>query len=489
MDKNSVKPSKKILIMRGSTLTLGTVLYLALTFLIGCDFTSSKITSQNLSVVANPVYPSSQQRVSGFKIANKNTHQEDDLTRPIINGPLTLSAALSIAEMRNPLLKVKRKELEIAQRELEQASLSFINNPEFSVEAARRRSLSSVEPGNFTDWAIEISQEFEVWGQPKARRKAALAAYKVVQSDIEIVEWEILARVRKEFIDLLFATRHRRLLEVQNRFSKAILDLSERQLKSGEISKMQHRQMKLMIVTTWKKLEEARVEEENSAGALLSTLDISLNIKLQVKDDLPHPQRLPFKIDDIIHETLSNHPRLHRHRLLIEQRRHELALVQKEARPNFTGSIFFDREEEEDNTVGISISVPLPIFNRKQGAIRAAEEAVAVAVAEMNATQKDWINKVNLAVNRLNSSYRTVSLYNREVIEDIRINQKQLERSFRLGETDLLELRLSQQELLDMESEALEATAEYYRRLAHVEGLIGHEVEFLSPPPAKKGEE
>ena len=105
MDKNSMKPSKKILIMRASPLTLGTVLYLALTFLIGCDFTSSKITSQNLSVVANPVYPSSQQRVSGFKIAEKNTHQENDLTRPMINGPLTLSAALTIAEMRNPLLK------------------------------------------------------------------------------------------------------------------------------------------------------------------------------------------------------------------------------------------------------------------------------------------------------------------------------------------------------------------------------------------------
>jgi cobalt-zinc-cadmium efflux system outer membrane protein len=401
--------------------------------------------------------------------------------RPVFPQPLTLEAALALAGKFNPGLQAKRRESGIADGELRQASIYFQHNPELSFGVGARVVTSPEQDKTFAEPQIELSQEFEIWGQPDARRKAAEAAREATLADILAAEWEILAQVRQRFYAAQVASRRVRLVENQSRFADTVLKLTQRQLEAGDISRTDYRQLEIQSARLKTNLLTARAELKSALSSLRISLGLSPAEKIEITDELAPPIGLPHASDVLIEEVLERHPRLHHARFVAKQRRYELTLEHIEVNPNVTGSFFWEQEENDSNKYGINLSFPLPLFNRRQGLIAAARSTFDMAEAEMRSVAHALRNETETAISRYAIGYEAASFYRNEVLPAIRANLEQLEKAFRLGEIGLIDLRVNQRELIDAQITALDTLSDYYEYRAKIEGLLGRGIEGSRP--------
>ena len=387
--------------------------------------------------------------------------------------PLTLDAALRLATVRNPALVAKRKELGIAEGELRQAAIYFQNNPEISVGLDRLRVPSPSGSERFTEFEVELSQEFEIFGQPRARRKAADAARETVLADIAATVWEVLSGVRSEFYAAQIALGRLRLAEDQFQFGNAVLELSKRQLDAGDIAPTEYRQLQIQMAELRTKHLSARAELASALDILRLSLGYGSTESIDLVDVLQTPTGLPFSAETFVGMVFDVYPRLRHAGLVMEQREREFTLVKKEGKPNVTGSVFTGREEDDDEFYGIALAVPLPLFNRNQGSRAAAKAAIDVAKAQLRYFENALRTQAQTAFTRLAISQEAASYYYEGVLPAVQTNIEQLENAFRQGEIGMLELRINQRDLLDAQTAALDALAEYYEQRAQVEGLMG----------------
>ncbi len=396
---------------------------------------------------------------------------------PIIPRPLTLDAALNLAKRFNLTLAAKRRELDIAQGELKQASIYFQHNPEVSFGIGGKVITAPEEHKTFAEPGIELSQEFEIWGQPNARRKAAEAARAATLADISAAEWEILAQLRKRFYTAQLASQRVKLAENQASFGDTVLRLSRRQLEAGEISRTDYRQLEIRSARLKTNLLTARAAFKSAVSNLRVLIGLSPAEKIEITDELAALVDPSHASDVLINEVLEHHPRLRHAEIIAEQRRRELTLEHAEAKPNITGGFFWEQEETHSNKYGINLSFPLPLFNRRQGSIAAAQSALEKAKAEMRAVGHTLRNETKIAVNNYIIGYEAASFYRNEVLPAIQANLEQLENAFRLGEIGLIELRVDQRELIEAQITSLETLSDTYQYRATIEGLLGRGLE------------
>jgi cobalt-zinc-cadmium efflux system outer membrane protein len=386
---------------------------------------------------------------------------------------LDLEKALALARTLNPELRAKRKELGIAEGKLHQASIFFQHNPELSLQGASRRVSGEEKTEHFADFGVELSQEFEMWGQPRARIESAKAAREAVKADIATVEWGVFARVRREFYSAQIASHRVRLAEEQFRFAQSVLDLSRRQLDAGEIARTDFRQLEIQTARLRVALIGARAKFKTAIEALRLSLGLPEGDPLEVEDTLVPLVLLNSTPQAYVEEVLAIHPRLRHSRLIAEQLERELTLTQKEGKPNITGSLFVEREEGDQHIVGLRLSLPLPLFNRFQGTISSTRSSVEAARAKVRSTSRILRSQAELAIKRLALSYEAASFDREKVLPAIRANLEQLENAFRQGAISMIDLRVNQRELRDAEAAALDTLSEYYQRRAEIEGLLG----------------
>lgn len=390
---------------------------------------------------------------------------------------LTLELALDIARRSNPALVAKRGEIDIAEGNLQQASIIFQRNPELSVRSDSRRIPRSSNPPSdserLSEYEIEISQEFEVWGQPRARRSAAAAARDTTQASILALEYKILTMVRHQFYSARIAQHSVNLASAQFGFSQSILDMSRTQFEAGEISRTDYRQLEIQSAAIRTRVLLAKSELETALNELKFTLGLSPSTPLLIDGTLLPPQVSSLEPAAIVARIIENHPDLRQAELLVTQREKEEIFVRKEAKPNITGSVFFAEEDENEKLYGVGLSIPIQFFNRGRGSKAAARASVRVAAAEESAMRSSIRSRAVSTVDRLRAAGEAAAYYYEEVLPAIQANLEQLENAFQQGEIDMIELRVNQRDLLDAQSDALDRLGDSYYWLAEVEGMMG----------------
>lgn len=423
-----------------------------------------------LAALCQPV-SANQDQVDSSSDSNAAGFDTDEPRR------LTLESALYLARTSNPVLVAKRGEIDIAEGNLRQASILFQHNPELSIRSDSRRIPASSSPAigsqRLAEYEIEISQEFEVWGQRRARRAAASATRDTTRASIIALEYEILTLVRHQFYEAQVARRTFELTSEQFSFSQSILEMSRIQFEAGEISRTDYRQLEIQSAEIRARTLVARSELEARFTELKYTLGLSPSMQLSIGGSLLPPQVSSLEPAAIVGRIVENHPNLRQAELLVAQREKEEVLIRKEAKPNITGIAFFAKEDENEQLYGADLSIPLSLFNRGQGFKAAARAAIRVAAAEESALRKSIRSRALSTLERLRAAGEAAAYYYEEVLPAVQANLAQLENAFRQGEIDMIELRVNQRDLLDAQSDALNRLGDYYYWLAEIEGMMG----------------
>jgi cobalt-zinc-cadmium efflux system outer membrane protein len=389
---------------------------------------------------------------------------------------LNLEQVVQIAVDRNLELKAKREELGIAEGKVIRANLFLQQNPELEGEAGNFK-VTRGEPEfarNQTNFGFSLSQAFEIGGQPRYRREAAQRNLEKVKLEIGDFERTVRFRITEIFLKLLNTQAKIKQAEQIVDLRSRLFEASKTRLALGDIPEVQ-------LTIAEFDLNRARsdvIGSQREYEELLSRLRTDLvleNNGIEIIGDLSRTAP-PISPDELLKTALERRPDLaafEREKKVTEA---EELLTRAERIPNIKLGAFYDREKQEGGYIaGGRITIPLPLFDRKQAELREALARKSIANLNYLNRRQALEKEIRAAHAKFKLAERDLSLYPEGTLKKFDENLQLNQRAYQEGQIDLTGAILFQNQVVEARLKYLEALSNYNLSLAELKFQAGIE--------------
>jgi cobalt-zinc-cadmium efflux system outer membrane protein len=392
------------------------------------------------------------------------------------SGTLDLSQAVAIALRRNADLAAAGVEIRAQEGAVLQAGVR--PNP---VLGATVENIGGTAGSRFAESTVQLGQTLELGGKRPARVRLAALGRELARWDLEVRRNALLRLVVDAYVDVL--TAQERLVvasDLVRLAEQSVATVGER-VRAGRVPPIEETRAAAALAST--QLERTRVERELEAARrrLAATWGSSSpRFDAVVGGRLVEIPPLPAFGD--LAERLAKNPEAARWETELEQRRAALALEQARAVPDVTvhaGPRW--PTETQDLTFVVGISVPLPVFDRNEGAILEARRRIEKAEYERDAARTRLVAALGTAFRELSTAAAEVTTLQRDILPAAQIAFDTISEGYRLGRFALLDVLEAQRALFDARSRLVRAIGDFRRAIADVERLVDAPVGELAP--------
>jgi len=385
--------------------------------------------------------------------------------------PMTLDEAVRHALGHNPDLQTLRLEEDAAGGRLTKARLLLPNNPTIEGNLSKKDKPED-EGGAFTNYGFKLSQEFEVAGQRSSRIAVAENELARVQAGIKDKERVFIAEVKDAFARVLALRQKGALAREIVQLKEDLLGYTKIKFQAGDLSGLDVNLAEVELSKAKRDHLLAEREYRESHLTLQGLLGSSPDMSLGLEGDLPSAApALPDKkaLKELVYAL---RPDVRAGALEMEKSRAEQKLAKKEAIPNITLSGFYDRDEER-NVLGLGISLPLPLFDRKQAQKKEAYARVLGAKIKSDGLKKTIELEVEKVMSDLAAAIEEMTIFKKEIIVKAGENLNLLNLAFREGKVGFFEVRLAQKETIEVQFAYIDARTRTQLALNALEKTIG----------------
>lgn len=385
---------------------------------------------------------------------------------------MTMDEAVSYALKNNPEIQALRLEEETAKGQNEKARLLLINNPTIEGNVSKKDRPEEEGGGKFMNYGFKLSQEFEIAGQRGTRIDIAEKELARVKSEIRDKERVLISEVKDAFAKALASKKKSGLAREIVRLNEELLGYTKIKFQAGDVSGLDVNLSEVELSKAKKELLQAEREYRESLLVLQGLLGQSPDMSFAIEGDLPSeapalPAREALKI-----LAFSHRPDSKAGVFEIEKTQSALELVKKEAVPNITLSGFYDRDERR-NVAGLEISIPLPIFDRKQAEKKEALTKAEGAKIKAAGLKKSIEREIDQAFNDITTAIEELSLFKKEILVKAAENLKLLNLAFKEGKIGFFEVRLAQKDTIEAQLAYIEAQTRAQLALNAIEKTTG----------------
>ena len=385
---------------------------------------------------------------------------------------LTPEQAIILALEKNPELQTLRFEEESAKGRNEKARLLLINNPTLEGNISKKDKPEAEGGGKFTNYGFKLSQEFEVAGQRGTRINVSEKELARVKLEIRDKERILISDVKDAFTMALSLKKKSGLARENVRLNEELLGFTKIKFQAGDVSGLDVNLSEVELSKAKKELLLAEREYKESLLALQGLLGLSPDISFAIEGDLPsEAPPVPDK-EALKALAFSHRPDSKAAAFEMEQTEFALKLVKKEAFPNITFSGFYDRDERRD-AVGLEVSIPLPIFDRKQAEKREAYAKAEGTKIKAAGLKKTIEREVDQAFNDITSAIEELSLFRKEILVKAAENLDLLNLGFKEGKIGFFEVRFAQKDTIEAQFAYIEAQTRTQLALNAIEKITG----------------
>ncbi|MFG1281836.1 TolC family protein [Xanthobacter autotrophicus] len=389
--------------------------------------------------------------------------------------PLTLTSALARALAANPRLTAAERDIGMASGRDRQAAA--LPNPNLSLEVDNAFGSSSYQGLDLAEQTLQISQLVELGGKREARMAAAGAGTSVARWEREATRLQVLAETTAAFASVLGAQQRMHVLQTQADAIARLHPLLQQRVETGASSPAEISRARVAG-------DFARVELDRARAALgTARRELALLMGLpdakfgRVTGNLLRIH-VPPPLPRLLKEAQGN-PQLTRFTAVEAQRRAEVRSAQAKAVPDVTLGIGYRHyNETADSGMRLTLSVPIPIFDRNEGNISEAREALLKAEAEQAIARSALVSQLGRAHDQLTAAHDEIALLRASTIPGARSAFEGVAEGYGQGRYTLLELLDAQSSLTDAALRELDALVTYHVALATIEGLTGRPVHF-----------
>ena len=344
--------------------------------------------------------------------------------RDLLNEPLSIDTAVQIALLNSPSLQAIYEELGIAQADLVRAGL--LHNPAFFATA---RFPGESQAG--TELEFEVAQDFlDILMRPVRK---AVATTQLEETEFRVADQVLnfVSDVRQAYYTLQGAQQVGAALDVIVEAAQTAFELAQKLYEAGNINELAFANEQVLY-------EMARLELASSQTDIFSSRE-QLNILLglwgtdtawEIPDQLPELPDAEIGLESLESQAIS------RRTDLLALRKELDGLVQSlglNSRFRWLSSldvgVTSERDAEGEWSTGPSVSLALPLFDRRQpeiarlkARIRQKENQLAALAIEIRSGVRTTRNRLMVARNLI-EHYREVFIPLREKI--VALSQEQ----------------------------------------------------------------
>lgn len=401
---------------------------------------------------------------------------------PARAGGLTLEQAINVAVQGNKDLQAARYAAAQARARLQQAGLP--PNPRLDIAA---RNAPIFRNGDGYTASIGLSQQFPVAGRiarqkDVARVDVALAVAEIRQAELKLAGDVAAGFYRLQALNRQIETRER-LIDVDRKLVAA----TRGRFKAAEVSELDVNAAQLDL----QRLSQERALLHSQRATQLAQLNQLLGRAaaqpLELDDAPPRADALP-SLAEQQREALALRPDLRFAQLNAERARADQALARAQRWEDWTvgAGLVQDRLaidggplQGTSRTIGLSLSIPLPLLNGNQGRIAEAAAAADQASARIEALKLGIGNEVASAYAEAERLREVIAQYQRSMLPVSERNVRLAQQGYGQGLVSIVEVVQAQRQQGELNVAYLNTLDQYLQAWSRLRTASGAYLEYL----------
>ena len=390
---------------------------------------------------------------------------------------LGLDDLVRLAVERNPRVAGATIAIDAAQGRYVQAGL--YPNPEFAFRWDEIGDKTAV--GNLGIMSPQLTQTI-VTGR-KLTIAQAVAAREVDQATLEMLSerFTVIGSVRSAFYDALALQQRLELLG-------ELVRLAEQAVEQSKTLLAAQRAARLDVVQLEVELERFRAEAraaERELPAVYQRLTAAAGDPRLSVNRLIGPFEAPpaYDLDGVREAVLAAHPQARSARIGVERAQAAVRQAEVQPLPNLTVTGGYVRQfENRSHDAVFGISAPIPVWNRNQGNIRAAQADLGRAVQNVGRVENDLAERIALAFRTYAAARERAERYRTEIVPRAEETYKLSTEAFRGGQFEYLRVIQAQRAVAEARLELNRSLGEAWRAAGEISGLLLEEAWPVLPP-------
>lgn len=389
---------------------------------------------------------------------------------------LTLDAVTRLALEDNPEIRVLSAGIASARGEVTTARTW--QNPEVSVAPGFKTIRDPSTTEFHGDFGLE--QTFEWPGKRALRRAVAEKSVAVRQLALAGFRSQLTIQVRRAYFTLIATREVVTLREQRLTLAKSFVDAAKKKVEGGYAPEFEAIKAEVEVVTAQKSLREAQAQHDAVCVTLNALMGRKPTGPLTVAGALDGTIQLPDQ-STLLEQALARNPVVKIHEAEAERTGLSLQSIRKSRLPDFKvgPSVEYTHEEQ---IVGFGLSLPLPLWDKKQGEIATATAAQEKALAELDKLRREILRDVTIAAQNLTAAKASHALYTPALRDKLKAALDAAAQSYSEGRMPLLLYLESQRTYFDTQADYFETLQKQFETQAELESALGVPLNQLSQP-------
>jgi cobalt-zinc-cadmium efflux system outer membrane protein len=417
------------------------------------------------------------------------THWRELLALLALSGGLAHAdeTALSLKQARD-LALAHNWDLLAAQADLDQAEAQrlvagALPNPDVTVSLQKLGTIAGTSTRS-RDAILAVSQLIEIGGKRRARIRSAKSGIAAARERFRFARLRLDAGLIKTYANAL-AAQEGALISRQSAGSLShSAEIADTRLSAGEISEVERDQVR---IAAGRFEGDAQAAE---AAAMQARIALQLLVGAQkpdsrptLSDDFQTLGAIAERVSPDVEQGADWSSRISARGDVraasadVEKAEQDLRLQKALRIPDPTLQAQYESElPDTPHTVGVGVSLPLPLFSMNRGAIRAAEIARDSARRALDQMRAQAWAEIETARTAFHAALRRRDAYRDELLPRALKVQQTIAFAYEKGGASLLELLEAERSLNDVRLAAASASADLVSAAADLRAALGEEV-------------
>jgi cobalt-zinc-cadmium efflux system outer membrane protein len=381
----------------------------------------------------------------------------------------TLNQVVQLALQHNPVINGAEAVLE--QSQSQRITAGAYLNPTITGSAGRGSIRDPSNGVSITERTITVEQPLEWLGKRAARQRAADAGLAGALAGMEEIKVVLTGEVKTAFFQLLFAQEDVQLARENLKTVEDLVKLVSARVSTREAPKFELVKATVELQKSKKDLATADNALLVARGRLNTVTGKALGEGFAIQGEF-ETVRSGLDLGRLTEEARDRHPTLRRQQKVVEQAEFTIEQERASRMPNVAVIGQYHREAG-DQSMTAGLSLPLPIWYRRQGEIGTAVGMHRKAQAERDRLQQELEQTITQHFQEVRTAQEQIQVFEHGFLFQAKEALDIAQFSFRHGVASLLEVIDAQRVYRQALLEYAQARADHSIALARLERAAG----------------